>query len=253
MSNSTIKTSLPGLDFNGLLSYYDNDEIFLPGGQAVRYRCYGGLSRTAPAGVFAHQEMSGEKRNPARMPRLTVEEIRLRFELSREFNELFDAFEQALQQRIEDIELYRQLFWNHTLTPDELCLFGEKLAHEFPALAYDTYMWLANIFEVTYSMYDNYELALEYYGKAALVRPGDPDPYLDAADCYEPDLNIPPISRLIDFLKKGAAHVAAPKPLYEKLASFYEMIGNDEMCMYCRKKADEGSVPPAQEEPPPAQ
>ena len=189
----------------------------------------------------------------ARMPKLTVDEIRRRFELSKEFNELFDAFEQAIERRIEDIELYRLLFWNHTLTPDELCLFGEKLAHEFPGLAYDTFMWLASIFEVTYSMYDNYELALAYYEKAALTRPSEPDPYLDAADCYEPDLNIPPISKLIEFLKRGTAHVTVPKSLFQKLAHLYELSGNDEMSMYCRRKAGDGSNPPVQEEPPPAQ
>src|ERR1041384_7759062 len=125
------------------------------------------------------------------MQKLTVEEIRKRFELSKEFNEIFDAFEQAIAERLQDIELYRLLFWNHTLSPDELCLFGEKLAKEFPQLAYDTYMWLANVFEVTYSMVDNYELTITYFQKASTVKPRETDPYLDAADCYEPDLNIP--------------------------------------------------------------
>lgn len=190
------------------------------------------------------------------MSRLTVEEIRKRFEGSKEFNEIFDAFEQALEQRLDAIELYRQLFWNHTLTPDELCLFGEKLARELPYLAYDVYLWLASVFEVTYSMYDNYELAVQYYKKAASIRPTEPDPYLDAADCYEPDLNIPPITVLIEFLKIGANHVAVPKSLYQRLSHLYEVCGNDEMSAYFRRKADgiPGS-PPGQKgiQPPPPQ
>ena len=181
---------------------------------------------------------------------LSPVEIRKRFEVSKEFNEIFDAFEQAIDQRLDDIELYRQLFWNHTLTPDELCLFGEKLVREFPNLAYDVYMWLASVFEVTYAMYDNYERALEYYRKASSVRPAEPDPYLDAADCYEPDLNIPPISRLIEFLKSGTTAVSAPKPLYQRLAHFYELCGNDEMLKYYRQKLDEGTSPPPPETPP---
>ena len=135
------------------------------------------------------------------MSKLSAEDIRRRFESSKEFNEIFDAFEQALEQRLETIEHYQPLFWNNTLTPDEVCLFGEKLAKEFPDLAFDTYMWLANIFEVTYSMYDNHERALEYFWKAASVRPRDNTPYLEAARCYEPDLNIPPVHTLIEFLK----------------------------------------------------
>ncbi len=185
------------------------------------------------------------------MPALTVDEIRRRFELSKEFNEIFDAFQQALCQRLEDIELYRQLFWNHSLSPDELQLFGEKLAKEFSSISYDVYMWLASVFEVTYSRCDNYELALKYYRKAAAVKPFQPDPYLDAADCYEPDLNIPPVSALIAFLKEGVKTVPVPRTLYQRLSHLYEIAGNDEMSDFCRRKAEEGSHPPT--ETPPAQ
>lgn len=182
------------------------------------------------------------------MSKLTLEEIRRRFESSKEFNEIFDAFEQSLEQRIDDIELYRQLFWNSTLTPDELCMFGEKLAREFPHIAYDIFMWLASVFGVTYAMFDNYELAVEYYQKAAAALPSSPDPYLDAADCYEPDLNIPPLSQLIGFLKAGIRDVPTPIALYDKLAYLYELDGNDEMSKYFRIRASEG--PPSPEAPP---
>ncbi len=66
------------------------------------------------------------------MPRYTVDEIRSKFANGKDFNEIFDAFEEALAQGIQDVELYRLLFWNSALCPDELCLFGEKLAKEFP-------------------------------------------------------------------------------------------------------------------------
>ena len=54
-------------------------------------------------------------------------------------------------------------------------------------------MWMANVFEAVFSSQDNFEHSLMYYQKAASVKPAVPDPYLDACDCYEPDLNIPPI------------------------------------------------------------
>ena len=170
------------------------------------------------------------------MSKLSADQLRRVFESSKEFNEIFDAFEQAVEQRLDDLSLYRLLFWNHALTPEELCLFGEKLSKEFPALAYDTYFWLANIFEVTLSMVDNYELALTYYKKAASARPEDRTPYLRAADCYERDLNIPPISELIDFLKRGVESVKEPVPLYQRLVELYDLNGNDEMSDYYRRK-----------------
>ncbi|MGA3286100.1 MAG: hypothetical protein ABSD46_01585 [Bacteroidota bacterium] len=135
------------------------------------------------------------------MPRFTLDEIRNKFSSGKDFNEIFDAFEDALKQGIQDVELYRLLFWNTALRPDELCLFGEKLAKEFPDLAYDTFMWLANVFEATYSSYDNFELAMRYYRKAAKTKPDEVQPYLNAADCHEPDLNIPPLYWLVEFFK----------------------------------------------------
>ena len=127
----------------------------------------------------------------------SVEEIRKCFSTSADFNEIFDAFQSALTQKLKDVEPYRLLFYNPSLTPDEVRLFGNKLANEFPEIAYEVYLWLASVFEVTNSAHDNYELALHYYQRAAEARPTEPDPYVDACDCYEPDLNIPPIMSLI--------------------------------------------------------
>ncbi len=173
------------------------------------------------------------------MPRLTPEEIRTVFSTSQDFNELFDAFEDALVSELRDLELYRLLFWNSALGPDELCMFGEKLARTFPDLSYEIYMWLANIFEVTYSSYDNFELAIAHYKKAAAARPQEADPYLNAADCYEPDLNIPPADVLIAFLREGLKTVIAKKMVLQRLSYLYQMIGDREQSDYYRNLADD--------------
>ena len=174
------------------------------------------------------------------MQTYTLEEIRRCFGSSTDFNEIFDAFQSAINQQVKDVEPYRLLFWNHALTADEVRLFGEKLAHEFPDLAYDVYLWLASIFEVTQG--DNYELAVHYYQKAALARPVEPDPYLDACDCYDPDLNIPPLASLIEFVKHGVQHVKNPINLYKRLAYLYELAGDPEQGEYYRRLADEQTL-----------
>ena len=173
------------------------------------------------------------------MPRFTLEEIRNTFANSADFNELFDAFEDAIEQKFQDVVLYRLLFWNNSLAPDELCLFGEKLAKEFPTLAYDTYMWLASVFEVTYSSYDNFELAMKYYHKAAKARPSEEAPYLDAADCYDPDLNIPDVDLLISFLKTGLKQVDQKKNILLRISYLYQASGNQEQADYYRSMADD--------------
>ncbi len=182
------------------------------------------------------------------MGKLSIDEIRSIFTASKDFNQIFDAFEAAINGKSDNIELYRQLFWNKALTPDELCLFGEKLAREFPHIAYDVYMWLANVFELTFFQYDNYELAMAYYRKAAEVKPNEPDPYLDACDCYEPDLNIPPLDQLIEFLKSGVQYVTNPKSLYLRLARLYSILGDEDQSLYYQAKASEsGGTSPQKE------
>jgi hypothetical protein len=177
----------------------------------------------------------------------TVEEIRRCFSTSTDFNEIFDVFQAALAQEVKDVEPYRLLFWNHSLTPDEIRLFGEKLSTQFPDLAYDVYLWLASVFEVTYSARDNFELAVHYYQKAALVRPAEADPYLDACDCYDPDLNIPPLLSLIDFVERGVERVANPTSLFKRLSHLYRIAGNEEKSDHYRRRADT----PQPEPPPP--
>jgi len=185
------------------------------------------------------------------MRNYTVEEIRRCFSTSTDFNEIFDVFQAALAQEVKDVEPYRLLFWNHSLTPDEIRLFGEKLSTQFPDLAYDVYLWLAGVFEVTYSARDNFELAVHYYQKAALVRPAEPDPYLDACDCYDPDLNIPPLFSLIEFVENGAGHVTNPASLFRRLSHLYRLAGNEEMSEHYRRKADGPPQGPPPSQPPP--
>lgn len=174
----------------------------------------------------------------------TPEDIRRCFATSTDFNEIFDVFQSALAQKIRDLELYRQLFWNHSLTNDEIRLFGEKLAGEFTDLAYDVFLWMASVFEVTST--DNFELALHYYQKAAAARPEESDPYLDACDCYDPDLNIPPIDQLIDFLKRGTATAAHPGALYRRLAYLYGLAGDVEQSDLYRRRAEETAPDPGE-------
>lgn len=173
------------------------------------------------------------------MAKFSREEIRVKFANGKDFNEIFDAFEDALEQRIQDVDLYRLLFWNPVLKAEEVCLFGEKLAKEFPSIAYETYMWLANVFEVTYALYDNFELAMKYYQKAAEQRPSEIQPYLNAADCYEQDLNIPPFDMLIEFLKGGLKNVVEKKALLTRISYLYQIHGDQEQADYYRNLADD--------------
>ena len=173
------------------------------------------------------------------MPELSRDEIRQRFASATNFNEIFDAFESAITQKIDDIELYRILFWNDSLRVEEIELFGEKLATVFPHAAYDIYMWMASVFEAVFASKDNFEHSLLYYVKAAQVNPSAAEPYLRACDCYDPDLNIPPLEALIEFVKRGLDAVADKKTLCSRLSYLHHLLGDEDLAEYYRLKADE--------------
>jgi hypothetical protein len=102
---------------------------------------------------------------------------------------------------------------------------------------------MANVFEAVFSSEDNFEHSLMYYQKAASVSPAVTDPYLDACDCYDPDLNIPPLETLIDFVKKGLDNVTDKKSLWSRLSYLYHLLGDEDLAEYYRVKADEAGEP----------
>jgi TPR repeat protein len=171
------------------------------------------------------------------MRNFSPDEIRQCFSSSTDFNEIFDAFQSAITQRLDDLELYRLLFWNPSLIPDEIRLFGEKLAAMFPSMGYDVYLWLAGMFEATYSMSDNHELAVEYYRKAAGARPTEVEPYVKLCDLYDPDLAIPPLGELIEFVLRGLPGIGDPTRVYLCLASLYRYAGDPQQAEYYLRKA----------------
>ncbi len=173
------------------------------------------------------------------MEYLTRDQIHHRFEFATEFNDIFDALEHALEQNIDDPDLYKVMFWNKSLSPDEVALFAEQVNKQFPHRAYDNYMWLAEMSSIVFASEDNYDRALQYYRKAARVNSTATEPYVKAVLCYDPDIKIPSAQLLIEFVKSGLSLVSSKKKMYQRLSYLYDQLGNDEMTHYYTHLADE--------------
>lgn len=165
------------------------------------------------------------------MPRYTHDQLREIFSTSSNFNELSEALEDALAQRLRDTELYRALLTNRSLSIEEMAFFCEKVAQEFPDDALELYLWMAKVFELTKYGRDNYEMAMTYYKKAAALAPDDSRPYLMAAQSYNTNIKLPPLDSLITFLKEGVKHVAAKDEVYTELSRLHELAGNIAMSL----------------------
>ncbi len=151
------------------------------------------------------------------------------FKNSKNPDELFDAFDNALKENIDDLELYKILFWNSALNIDMLSMFIKKLAHTFPHIAYDVYMWGAKVIELSFDNLENYETILNFYKKASEIKPLETEPYIKAADSYNFELKIHPPALIINLLKKGISKVKDPALLYFKLSEVFGKLGNTEL------------------------
>lgn len=161
--------------------------------------------------------------------------------MSQDFNELFEAFRIAIDRNLNKLDYYRELFWNHCLKPEELLFFAKKLSEVFPDIGYETYIWLSNVFETSFNTAESVELSFLCLKKASEFNPQSLEPFLSACNLYDQDLKIPTLQSIMAFLKNGVEQVEDPKPIYQQLAVFYSMLGNDEMYHYFQQKARSNS------------
>ena len=92
-------------------------------------------------------------------------EIEKIFKTSGSKDELFDAFREAIAQKIQDDSLYNILLANKVLSNDEIIMYAEKICRDFPELCSSIYFWTARVFESIANFTERLQKAAEYYKK----------------------------------------------------------------------------------------
>ena len=155
--------------------------------------------------------------------------LKLHFEkLFRELSspdELFDAFKNALENKINDIELYKIFLGNIALSPYEVRMFTEKLCNEFKDLSFDLYMWSASILE-NCNARNCVEMSFEYYRKAAEADSFSHLPYFSIVKLYNPEIDIPPQKELFQILQNSLEKVKYKSKIYLAMAELYGKLDN---------------------------
>jgi len=164
------------------------------------------------------------------------ESIKSIFRSSGDFNELFEAFRAAIDKGLNDLDTYRELFWNQSLKPEEMMFFSKKLGDVFPSIGFETYIWLSDVLSSRYDTEETIEIAFLCLKKAYEFNPKSIQPFVLACDLFDEDLRIPTLQSIVEFLKRGLETVENPVPLFERLATFYSAMGNDELARYFRDR-----------------
>jgi hypothetical protein len=156
-----------------------------------------------------------------------LERIEKIFRCSSISGELFDAFQEALKCRIKNLETFKILLANPSLTPDEIKMFTEKIIIELPSKAYDINLWTGNIFENMILEYERLEDCLDYYERAYFHMPIAHEPLLKLLNLYNYELDYPTNKKIIDFIEKGIHSVKLKSKIYFALANHFRHIGNN--------------------------
>lgn len=153
-------------------------------------------------------------------------EIEQIFKTSNSPDELFDLFRIAIDNKIEDLELYKTLLWNKVLSPDEIVMFGEKICRVFPGFAFRIYLWIGDIFETTSVYGEYYSKAFDYYLKAAEQNPHDQQPIISICNMFNKDLNIPKIEKVVKVCYEALNNLEVKSVVCFAIAKIYKNIGD---------------------------
>lgn len=144
-------------------------------------------------------------------------------------DEIFDAVDLAVKKKVRDIELYKILIANPSLSKDELIMFTEKICRDFPESAFELYMWLAEIFESKTTDYNWLESAVYYYQKAFITNPVDDAPLLSALKLYNYDFDVSLNKNILQLINNGMKTLGNRKRIYTSLSEHYGKVGNNEL------------------------
>ena len=164
-------------------------------------------------------------------------DIEKTFSTSNSPDELFDTFRLAIDQKIEDVDLYKILLWNKVLSSDELGMFSEKISKEFPNFSSEIYLAVANVLD-SGSTYKNKELAFVYIKKAAAGK-SSIKPYEIASELYNKELNLPDFDRIVNFMEEGFQYVEEKSRLSFIIAKLYGKVGDIEKGKSYKIKGEE--------------
>jgi len=142
--------------------------------------------------------------------------------------ELFDAFKRAIDNKIEDLPIYKILLGNIALNIDELKMYTEKICTVFPTISSEIYHWAGSIIESDPSNY-NLETAYNYYKQSIEIDPNNLPVYQSLLNLYNPDIDFPPLHSLEKIIDKNLERVSQKSKYCKTIATFYGRLDNPQM------------------------
>jgi hypothetical protein len=158
-----------------------------------------------------------------------IKKIESTFRCSNSFDELFDTFRGALQIKLSDIDTYKILLSNQTLSPDEIKIFTEKLIKEFPQNAFTISLWAAKIFENYPNIREGLDEAIYYFARAINYKPTSHEPLLGLLNLYNYETDFYTNKKLFLLIDSSLPCANIKSKIYFALADHYKKIGDNNL------------------------
>lgn len=144
------------------------------------------------------------------------------FRNSTSSDELFDAFQKAIRIKLNDINIFKILIANPTLTPNEIKMFTEKLLKEIPNNAFELLLWTGKIFESLPKFNDHLEDTILFYQRAISHKPTTHEPLVKLLNLFNHDVNLPTNQIILNLVDEFVAGVDRKSEVYYALAKHYK-------------------------------
>lgn len=144
------------------------------------------------------------------------------FRNSTSSDELFDAFRDAINTHVSDVDLYKILIGNPVLSADEIKMFTEKIVKEIPNQALNTYMWTANVLGHQKEDSEKLEDAIRYFQKSFECEPTNATPLIRLLDLYNFDVDTSANKTILDTVELRISAVHRKSQIYFSLADLYK-------------------------------
>lgn len=170
-----------------------------------------------------------------------VTKIEETFRNSRSSDELFDAFQSAMKIKLTDLDIFKILIANPTLSPGEIKMFTEKLIKEIPGKAHDLLLWTGKVLENHPNNYTHLEDTILIYRRAIAHNPSSHESLLKLLNLYNHELDLPTNHKILSVVEESIASVDRKSKVYYELAKHYRKLGNVEMEKNYLRRAEESS------------
>lgn len=158
-----------------------------------------------------------------------VKRIEDTFRNSKSSDELFDAFQDAINIKLSDVSIYKILIANPILTADEIKMFTKKMIKEIPGKEYDILMWTGKVFENHPQNFKYLEDTFNIYQQAISHRPNSHEPLLRLLILYNHEIDLPANQKILKLIDESIAAVDQKSKVYYAIAEHYKKCNDQNM------------------------